>query len=280
MSQDPARFGKYPVLRILGHGSSGTVYEASEPSLGRRVAIKALLPELAREPEVRLRFRREVEVVSALHHPNVVRVFDSGEEAGRPWLAMELIEGSDLAALLHAGPPPVEWAIDILRQLCDGLGYAHRLGVVHRDVKPSNVRVTPAGDVKLVDFGIARVPGSSLTARGVALGSVQYLAPEQIVGGEVDARADVFAVGVLAFEMLSGRRPFEADTLPATLARIAETRVDGSLLPLTAYSRSLEAVVLKALARDPEARFASFDGMRTALAEVVKEAAGRRAAAR
>jgi len=275
MSQDPARFGKYPVLRILGHGSFGTVYEASDPSLGRRLAIKALLPELAREPEVRERFRREVEVVGGLHHPNIVRVFDSGEEAGRPWLAMEFVEGSDLAALLHAGPPPVEWAIDILRQLCEGLGYAHRLGVVHRDVKPQNVRLTPAGDVKIVDFGIARVPGSSLTARGVALGSVQYLAPEQIVGGEVDGRADIFAVGVLAFQMLSGHRPFEADTLPATLARIAETQVDGSLLPTTAYSRGLEAVVLKALARDPGARYASFHEMRRALAAVVREAAAR-----
>jgi serine/threonine-protein kinase len=275
MGQHPARFGKYPVLRILGHGTTGTVYEVRDTLAGRRLAVKALLPELAQEPEVRERFWREAQAAGTLRHPNIASVYELGEEAGQPWLAMELVAGSDLQAFLHRGPPPVEWTIDLLRQLCEGLSYAHAHGIVHRDLKPSNVRITPAGEVKILDFGLARVPGSSLTKRGVTLGSVLYLAPEQIEGDAVDGRADVFAVGGLGFEMLAGRRPFEAESLPALLARIAEARVDARLLPKTPYSPELEEVVLKALRRAPEDRHSSLDQLRSGLLAAVRAAAAR-----
>jgi serine/threonine-protein kinase len=268
----PATIGGYQVVRSLGQGATGSVCEARPPGGGPRVAIKLLAPELAREPEPRERFLREAAVAASLHHPNIVAVRGHGEDDGVPWLVMEYVEGADLHDLLEGGALSLEWKIDVLRQVCEGLAHAHSQGVVHRDIKPHNVRVTPEGQVKLLDFGMARVARSSLTKRGVVVGTLHYMAPEQVEGATIDARADVFSVGALAYELLAGRRPFEAESLSALMLRITSEDADPSLLPATCYSPGLERAVLRALARDRERRCGSVLELRADLARAVRSA--------
>jgi serine/threonine-protein kinase len=199
-----------------------------------------------------------------------------GEEEAQPYIAMEYVEGEDLDQLLqHGDPPPLEWRLDVLRQLCDGLAHAHRSGIVHRDVKPGNIRVTSAGEIKIMDFGLARLPASTMTKSGDVLGTVHYMAPEQIEGKDVDLRADVFSVGAVAYELLAGRRPFAADTLAGVMSQIVHGAPDAGALPQTPYSPGLERLVLKALERDRNARYQSLDEMQTALATLVREGARR-----
>lgn len=268
----PASIGGYRVVRSLGQGATGSVCEALPPDGGPRVAIKVLSSDLAREHEPRERFLREAEVAASLHHPNIVVVHGHGEDDGVPWLVMEYLEGADLSELLESGALSLEWKIDVLRQVCEGLAHAHAQGVVHRDVKPRNIRVAPGVQVKLLDFGMARVAQSGLTKRGVVMGSLHYMSPEQVEGAAVDARADVFSVGALAYEMLAGRRPFEADSLSALMLRITGEDADASLLPATRYSPGLERAVLRALARDRDRRCSSALELRADLARAVRGA--------
>ena len=266
--------GKLLVERILGRGSTGTVYLARDPGLDRRVAVKTLIPDPVDAPESRMRFLREAEAAGGLRHPNIVTVYDVGEDAGQPYIAMEYVEGRDLEHVIQGGEPyPVEWALDVLRQVCDGLACAHRHGIVHRDVKPANVRVTPAGEVKIMDFGLARLPSSTDTKSGRLLGTVQYMAPEQVEGAQVDHRADIFSVGAIAYELIAHRRPFQGETLAAVMAQITRGAPDPAALPVTAYSPGLERIILKALARDRTARYQSLEAMHADLASLVKEAA-------
>jgi serine/threonine-protein kinase len=244
--------------------------------LDRGIAVKTLTVGPDDTPEVRVRFLREAQAAGVLTHPNIVTVYDVGEEAAQPYIAMEYVEGEDLDQLLqHRDPPPLEWRLDVLRQLCDGLAHAHRSGIVHRDVKPGNIRVTSAGRIKIMDFGLARLPASTMTKSGDVLGTVHYMAPEQIEGKDVDLRADVFSVGAVAYELLAGRKPFAADTLAGVMSQIVHGAPDASALPQTPYSPRLERVVLKALERDRNARYQSLDEMQTALATLVREAARR-----
>jgi len=269
-------FGPWRRVRVIGRGSVGTVYEA-EAADGRRAALKLLHRDLARDPELRSRFVREAEAVSRLHHPNIVSVVDTGEADGQPYIALEYIDGTDVAQIVASRPSmSVEWKVDLVRQICEGLGHAHAHGVVHRDVKPANVRVTPAGDVKVMDFGMARLGGASdLTRRGHLLGTIHYCAPEQLEGDASDPRVDVFSVGAIAYELLSWRRPFEADSVAGVLNKLLEQPVDPAPLPQSDYSPGLERVVLKALERDPDRRHASLDAMRGELFDVVRGTASR-----
>ena len=265
--------GKYVVERILGRGATGTVYLARDPGLDRAVAVKVLATSPADAPEGRIRFLREAQAAGSLRHPNIVTVYDAGEDTGQPYLAMEYVEGLDLADILQQPDPhSPEWSLDILRQICEGLAHAHRNGIVHRDVKPGNIRVAPAGEVKIMDFGIARLPASTMTKSGRLLGTVQYMAPEQIEGGPVDHRADIFAVGAIAFELFARRRPFEGDSLTDVMQQIlAGAPVDA--FPITRYSPGLERVVRKALERDREARHQSLEAMRGELEALVRDTA-------
>jgi len=262
-------FGGYRVVRALGRGSMGIVYEATETATGRRAALKTLSSELARDPGLRERFVREARVGMALRHPNIVEVYEAGEANGQPYLAMEYLEGTDLEALQRATALSLEWKLDLVRQTCEGLAHAHARAVVHRDVKPGNIWVQPNGLLKIVDFGLARVAHSTLTERGVVLGSVHYIAPEQIEGGAVDERADVFSVGALTYELLAGRKPFDGATLTAVMLRITQGPPDASALPRTAYSPGLEAVVMRALATKAADRYASLSDVRRDLRHVV-----------
>jgi len=182
----------------------GTVYEAVDPLLQRKVALKTMTPGLADTPELRERFLREAQAAGGLRHRNIVTVYELGEDKGSPYIAMELVDGTDLEKVIQSREPrSIAWKLDVLRQLCEALAYAHRNGIVHRDVKPANVLVRPDGEVKVVDFGIAHLQSSTMTKGGVVLGTVHYMAPERIEGRKVDQRADIFSVGAIAYKLVA-----------------------------------------------------------------------------
>jgi serine/threonine protein kinase len=266
--------GKYRVEKVLGSGAMGTVYQALDPVLHRTVAVKTMTPGLSDEAEQRARFLREAQAAGSLRHHNIVTVYDHGEDGGQPYIAMELVEGVDLEAVIRSREPlPVEAKIDILRQVCEGLSCAHRSGIVHRDVKPANIRVTPDGDVKIMDFGIAHLQSSTMTRGGAVLGTVHYMAPEQVEGRKADHRADIFSVGAIAYELLAYRRPFDAETLTSVMFRITHDVPDMAAIPPSANSPRLEAVVQRALAKAPSDRYQTLDEMRDDLARLVRDTA-------
>jgi len=270
------KIGKYEVQRVLGRGSMATVYEAVDPLIDRALALKAILPELATSPDLLERFMREAQAAGGLQHRNIVTVYDLGEDDGLPYIVMELVPGTDLEKVIQARLPySVEWKLDVVRQVCDGLGFAHENGIVHRDIKPANVRVTPEDEVKILDFGIARLRSSNLTQKGLVLGTLQYMSPEQAEGQPVDHRSDIFSVGVIAYELLALRKPFVGDTLTEVMYKLTHERADPEGLPKTDYSPGLEAIVLKALATDPQDRYQTLAAMREELEQLVRDVAPR-----
>jgi len=267
--------GKYRVQKIIGRGSMGTVYEALDPVFQRKVALKTVAPRDSDGPELMARFVREAQAAGRLQHRNIVTVYDVGEEGGQPYIAMELVEGIDLERVIQEKRPlPVEWKIDVLRQICEGLAHAHGNGIVHCDIKPANVRVSAEGEVKIVDFGIALLQSS--TRAGDHAGTPHYMAPEQVEGKPVDLRADIFSVGAIAYELLAYRKPFEAESLTGVMSKIAHGTVapDPSALPGADYP-GLPRVILKAMAKDPAERYQRLEQMRDALEALVRQAAPR-----
>src|SRR4029077_20809116 len=189
----------------------------------------------------------------------------------QPYIAMEFIEGQDLEKIIQSRQPlSIERKLDVIRQICEGLAYAHRAGIVHRDIKPANVRVTHEGEVKIMDFGIAHLQSSTMTKSGLVLGTVHYMAPEQIEGQKVDHRADIFSVGAIAYELIAYKRPFDGDTITAVMYKIMHDRPDPKVLPETEYSPRLQGIIMKALARDVRERYQSLDDMRYDLAGMVR----------
>jgi tRNA A-37 threonylcarbamoyl transferase component Bud32/tetratricopeptide (TPR) repeat protein len=272
--------GKYEVEKVLGRGGMGTVYQARDPVIHRTVALKTMTPEIAETPELKARFLREAQAAGGLRHQNIVTVYDLGEDRGQPYIAMEFIEGQDLEKIIQSRQPmSVEWKIDVLRQVCEGLAYAHRAGIVHRDVKPGNIRVTSEGEVKIMDFGIAHLQSSKMTKNGLVLGTVHYMAPEQVEGQKIDQRADIFSVGAIAYELLAFRRPFDGDSLTQVMFHIMRAEPDFQALPRTDYSPGLEAIVARALAKPVAERYQSLEEMRDDLERLVRETAARLLAA-
>jgi serine/threonine-protein kinase len=250
-----------------------TVWEADDKVLTRRVAIKVLHPHLAGDDGFRTRFRREAVAAARLAHPHIVTTYDTGRDGDVAYIVMELVQGSTLARLLKAsGPLPVAKAIDVAAQVADALACAHTHGVVHRDVKPANILLRDDGHVKVADFGIAKAgAGHDLTRTGVVMGTAKYLSPEQVSGNPADAGSDIYALGIVLYEMLCGAAPFVGDTeLSTAVARL--TAAPGSLRERRQdVPRDLEAVVLRSLARDPAARFRSAEEMRAGLLAVDAE---------
>ncbi|HPC82510.1 MAG TPA: serine/threonine-protein kinase [Thermoanaerobaculaceae bacterium] len=270
MSSWPLRIGKYEILSELGRGGMGTVYKARDPVLDRVLALKTMSPGILAEEGMRERFLREARSAARLQHPNIVIIYEFGEVDGAPFIAMELLEGEDLADAVEKGRlPDLPARLGVIIQLCDALAYAHRHGVVHRDVKPANIHVLPDGAIKVVDFGIASLEGAGgVTRTGVLLGTPGYMAPEQFAGEGIDHRVDQWAVGVLLYELVSGRRPFEANTVPSLIYRILHgepARLDPNALRVPP---SLVAVVEQALAKQPARRFPDLDAMAQALRAV------------
>jgi eukaryotic-like serine/threonine-protein kinase len=282
MSQDPdavtpadvgGMIGKYQIVGRIGAGGFGTVFRAWDPVIKRSVAIKVC--DAGRD--VHARFLREAELAGGLHHPNITTVYECGMEGKTPYLVQEFLEGEDLSDLI-ARQEPMELSekIKILVGVALGLEYAHRAGVVHRDVKPANLRLVANRAVKIMDFGIAKAldSPSALTATGIALGSSAYMAPEQVCGDSVDARTDIFSFGVLAFELLSYERPFANENLFRLLEMIVKEDPEPALarrapdLPL-----GLVEIVEKAMRKSPDERFSSMREVRAALVAAHPEAA-------
>jgi hypothetical protein len=259
--------GRYRLDRELARGGMATVWIAEDPLLSRRVAVKLLLPALAVDEALRLRFRNEAIAAAKLTHPGIVATYDTGDDDGTAYIVMELVEGITLRHLIHErGRLPVPEAADIASQVADAIEHAHRQGLVHRDIKPANVLVQPDGRVKVTDFGIAKAAGGDdLTRTGTVVGTARYLAPEQVNGHKVDGRADVYALGLILYEMLAGSAPFAGDSDMAT----AVARLTNAPEPIRTarpeVSRHLEDVVARSLARDPEYRYQSAREFKDAL---------------
>jgi beta-lactam-binding protein with PASTA domain len=264
--------GRYRVLRKLGSGGMADVFLAEDEELGRRIAIKILNDRHASDEQFVERFRREAKNAAGLSHPNIVQIYDRGEAEGTYYIAMEYLEGSTLKeAAAHRQPLPVGEAIGYARQILSALRFAHRKGIVHRDIKPHNALIDDDGRVKVTDFGIARAGAASqMTEAGSIIGTAQYLSPEQARGGVIDHRSDLYSVGVVLYELLTGTVPFTGDT-PVEIAMKHLSQVpEPPSAKRPDLPRSLDQVVLRALAKDPDERYGSAEEMDAELARVAE----------
>ncbi|MFN8011437.1 MAG: protein kinase [Holophagaceae bacterium] len=263
------RLGKFQIQRVLGQGAMGEVLLGIDPTIGREVAIKTILPTAQTGGDAKERFAREAKAAGVLNHPNLVTIYEFGEDQGVLYIAMELVKGHDLEELFREQSLTRSEALEILAQVCEGLQYAHSAGIVHRDIKPSNVRVTRDGKrihAKVMDFGVARVGNSDMTATGMVMGTVSYMAPEYIRTGKPDPRSDLFAVGVMLYEALSGRKPFSGDTTPTILYKIVNEPPEPlDTAGLVDISPSVRTVLDRALCKDPDQRYQTADDLAKAL---------------
>jgi len=250
------RIGKYAITARIGRGGMGMVYRGYDEVLEREVAVKTLTLEGSLDEESRRRFHIEAKAAARLQHANIITVYELGEDRGLPFIAMELLPGTDLETLMRSGEPlMLQEKLDLVIQVCRGLGYAHDHRIVHRDIKPSNVRVLEDGTVKIMDFGIAKLGGTGVTKTGMMVGTVHYMSPEQIRGQTLDGRSDLFSVGVILYELLAGRRPFAGQAPTEVLYKIVhEEPPEPELAELGAEKASLREALRKALAKDREAR--------------------------
>jgi tRNA A-37 threonylcarbamoyl transferase component Bud32 len=264
--------GRYVLQETIASGGMATVWRAHDEVLARSVAIKILHPELARDPDFAQRFHHEAVAAARLTNPNIISVYDTGIDDDIYFIVMEYFAGTTLARMMRRGPLDPERAVGLISPVLSALAFAHREGLVHRDVKPANILVSQDGRVKVTDFGIAKAAFArgDLTTTGQVLGTVRYLSPEQVQGSEVDARSDLYSVGVVLYEMVTGRPPFQAENDVAT----AMMRLTRQPLPPRAIRagipRALDAAITKAMARNPDERYPSAEAMLAAL-----QAAGR-----
>jgi serine/threonine protein kinase len=250
----------------------GVVYRAKDPGIGRQVAIKTMSGDFLQDNELRLRFLREARSAGQLQHPNIVTVHELLEESDNAYIVMELLEGASLYSLIRKrGSLDIAQKISILLQIAGGLNHAHEHGIVHRDLKPSNIFVSVVGVAKVLDFGVAKFGEGELTRAGTVFGTLEYMAPEQVQGQRIDARADIFAMGVVAYELLTGTNPFRAETMAASVFKILSDNPDS----LSAYVKNtppaLEAVIFRALSKTADKRFQSLAEMAAALQNAAQE---------
>src|ERR1051326_6515465 len=250
-------FGKYKIVAKIGQGGMGQVYKAVQEGLDREVAVKVLPPNLLSNPEVVARFKREIQICAKLQHPSLVKVYDEGVQDGIHYFAMEYFPGESLHKYLQKqGPLPVDAALRLTSEVLTAIGHIHQEGLIHRDVKPSNVMVGPDGSAKLMDFGLARdLAKSAMTQSGALLGTLGYMSPEMIRGDKVDSRSDLYQVGVVLFELLTRKLPLDHDQVllvaqgdvPVTPARVREYRKD--------VPEALENLLVNSLTMHPEDRY-------------------------
>jgi serine/threonine-protein kinase len=261
--------GKYRILEQIGEGAMGVVYRALDPMLNRPVAIKVMSDALARDDELRKRFLREAQAAGSLQHPNVVTVYDFGEVDGHLYIAMEFVTGEDLEAMLaRRAPITVAQKIDIVVDVLNGLGYAHKRGIVHRDIKPANIRVDEEGRARIMDFGIAHLQSSKMTRTGLMVGTPAYMAPEQITSGTITPATDIFSIGAVLYELLTGTKPFEGESLQSVFYKIVSASPPDVSTVVPSLPASLNTITMHALEKDPAARFANAMQMANALTEV------------
>jgi serine/threonine-protein kinase len=267
--------GKYQILSAIGRGAAGTVWRAIDPVIERTVAIKTIKLDDAGDAETAeeiARFKREAQAAGRLSHPNVVQIYDYGEQGGLAYLVMEYIEGGSLKGLIDKGERlPLKEIARVMDELLAALGHAHEKGIVHRDIKPANIMLTKSGQVKVTDFGIARIESSTMTQAGTVLGTPAYMSPEQFRGEPVDLRTDLYSAGVVLYQLLTGDRPFEG-TFSAIMHKALNVEPPKPSEISVSVSPALDAVVARAMAKRPQARFASAAEFRAALAEAVRSA--------
>lgn len=259
------QIGKYHVLEKIGQGAMGEVFKAHDPILNRYVAIKTISAELGGDETLKKRFEREAQSAARLNHPNIITVYDYGEEHGKIYMAMELLEGVDLKQLIaQKRVGEIAQKLVILDQISEGLAFAHAHEIVHRDLKPANIHLQ-SGQVKIMDFGLARLGGSEMTRTGMVMGTPHYMSPEQVRGERADARSDVFALGCVAYELLTYRKPFDADSMHSVLFKVMQEEPP----PLADLAPDVPAVfvqvVERAMAKDAAQRFSEAGEFRAAL---------------
>jgi eukaryotic-like serine/threonine-protein kinase len=262
----PERIGRFRVVERIGRGAMGIVYSARNIESGRPVAIKLMMADLEGDRETRVRFEREARVAGEMLHRNVINVYEMGEEDGRLYMVMELLDGETLGDYLRrVGKLPLERALDLMMQMCEGLAVAHAHAIVHRDIKPGNLFVLRDGGLKILDFGVARLANSSMTASGFIVGTPDFMSPEQARGKGIDQRSDVFSAGAVFYYMLSGRKPFMANDLPAVIHKV-NSEAPPPLAPDEAPP-GLARIVMKALAKLTDDRYADMGAL---LADLVR----------
>ncbi len=261
----PQSIGRYRVLSTLGRGAMGVVYSARDDQMGRDVAVKMMTATMENDPGARARFFREAQLTGKLLHRNIVTLLDLGEENGHPFIVMELLRGSTLTkALREPGLESLEAKVDLMIQICEGLARAHAAGVVHRDVKPSNLFVLPDGSLKILDFGVARLADSNMTTIGSVIGTPDYMSPEQARGDEVDPRSDVFSAAAVFYLMTTGRKPFDAPDLTSIMGKVINE--DPPPIPPDEAPAPLAHIILRALRKTPDHRYQSCVDMAADLA--------------
>jgi serine/threonine protein kinase len=252
--------GKYQILSKIGQGGMGVVYKAKDPRIDRVVAVKTISARLDTDPELRERFRLEARSAAQINHKNVITIYDYDEADGVAYLVMEFLDGEDLKTKIgRRHSMPFEQKLHVMREVCEGLSHAHKMGVVHRDIKPGNIFVTATNAVKILDFGLARLVSSDLTRSGTAVGTPSYMSPEQLRGERVDQRSDIFSAGVVFYELLTSSNPFYGDSDFAISLKI----VQEDPAPITALDSNVPqpvaAVVHRALQKDPSRRYQTLD---------------------
>ena len=254
----PTKIGRYEIKSELGRGGMATVYRAYDPSFEREVAIKVLPREMMHDPQFRSRFEREVKMVAGLEHPSIVPVYDVGDEDGQPYFVMRFMTGGSLAGWIEKGKFSVQDAARIIEKVAQGLTYAHKKGIIHRDLKPDNILFDNNGDPFISDFGIAKLSESSgsLTGGGI-IGTPAYMSPEQAQGSELDSRSDVYGLGVIVYQMLSGQQPYNADTPMGVVVKHITEPVPEILKTLPSLPSDVDHLIKTALAKDKNKRYAS-----------------------
>ncbi|HWH42996.1 MAG TPA: serine/threonine-protein kinase [Usitatibacter sp.] len=275
--------GRYRIISEIGQGAMGTVYKAVDPIIDRTVAIKTINLNLSRQEleEYEARFQQEIKAAGRLNHPNIVTIYDVGKTESVAYMAMEFLEGAELKDMIASGNLPApNQVVDIIAQVAEGLWFAHQQDIVHRDVKPSNIMVMRGGIAKITDFGIARLPNSAVkTMTGLILGSPRYMSPEQVIGKTIDARSDIFSLGVVLYEALTGVAPFDGDNVNA----IMYATVNTTPAPPSSISRAvppmLDLIVAKAMAKQLDDRYQTIKELGDDLREVRRQIDSTRPAA-
>ena len=271
-------FGRFEIVAELGRGAMGVVYKATDPVLGRPVAIKTINMALERDgiENYEARFYQEARAAGGLSHPNIITIYDVGKTGDIAYMAMEFVEGVELRELLaHGRPLPLAQAISIAAQVSEGLAYAHERGIVHRDIKPPNIMVAPSGSVKIADFGIARIRASeSLTQTGMMLGSPKYMSPEHVLGKRADQRGDIFSLGIILYEMLTGVAPFGGETLTALMYQIVNLAPPAPSARNPEIPELLDYIVAKMLAKSLDERYQSAAEVASDLREFERQLGG------